>query len=818
MDKKELNDLIDKVALTGPGGIDKIKKILKTILEKGGSGSGDVTQEELQEALAEKQDVLKSGATIKTINNISILGQGNIAIPKGEKGDIGDTPNFTVGNVTTGEPNTPVVVTITGTKENPVLNFTIPKGLRGEQGDTGVSADYPITVYNRLDSDATDEALAAAQGKVLNGKISQLQQNVDESEQKLEKIQENFDLEYSVNLFDKTAATVNRCVRYDTGALAYDPDYYASDYIYIEDGVTQIAVTSGQSYVGVNGIAFYDANKTFIRGTTALTVTVPAGAKYVRVSIKATLLDTSMIVYGVEVPQTYQPYGAIISAKLKPITLEDTDFSVLQRGKNLLNPELLITGKWIAANGTTENVTNLYGYYDWTEVEPETSYHISNKQGGALSNRNDCYIAFYNSSKLFISSVPSNVTDITTPALCRYVRISVVIARNTDAQMEIGNARTSYEPYSPPQEKINPVYIIFPQNGVGTENIKDGAVTQQKLAGNVSAPPRPVEFKGLQNNSDNIAVGSYIETELVYITKNTLFVAEINGTIQSVKCGVGRNSYLYEGSIEITPTELIVKKGSGTTTFSHGLTLGNRTIATISKNNEPQVTIKIINDYGAIFSQTVSWGSQVGRPFLLNNNTSGNISAKIQFMPRDINQKIWMFGDSYFSFDSSERWPYYMLSWGYNQWLADARGGESATEGLADFQVLLGTGKRPSFAVWCLGMNQGADSGGSVNTTWMQTTNAFLTLCEEYHITPILATIPSVPSEIHTKLNEWVRASGYRYIDFAKAVENGVDYYWKGWGTDGQLLSNDEVHPSVKGAIVLASQAMIDFPEISIVE
>lgn len=181
MDKKELNDLIDKVALTGPGGIDKIKKILKTILEKGGSGSGDVTQEELQEALAEKQDVLESGVTIKTINNISILGQGNIAIPKGEqgeKGEIGNTPNFTVGSVTTGEPNTPVIVTITGTKENPVLNFTIPKGLRGEQGDTGVSADYPITVYNRLDSDATDAALSAAQGKVLDGKVSQLRQKV----------------------------------------------------------------------------------------------------------------------------------------------------------------------------------------------------------------------------------------------------------------------------------------------------------------------------------------------------------------------------------------------------------------------------------------------------------------------------------------------------------------------------------------------------------------------------------------------------------------------------------------------------------------
>lgn len=516
----------------------------------------------------------------------------------------------------------------------------------------------------------------------------------------------------------------------------------------------------------------------------------------------------------------YIPDNSLTGAKFVDHSISSLKLGICETvvSKNLLNPDLFHTNRWVNAYGGLDLVTNLYGYFDYIQISPNTQYHVSNASDSPLSNRTDNYIAFYDANKSFISSIPANTTDFTTPANAVYVRISVVVRQKTDEMLEIGNARTSYEPYSPPQEKINPIYVIFPQNGVNTDNIKDGAVTQQKLAGNVSVPPRPVEFKGLQNSGDNIAVGSYIETELVHITKNTLFVSEINGTIQSVKCGVGRNSTYYEGSIEITPTELIVNKGSGTTTFSHGLTLGNRTIATISKNNEAQVTIKIINDYGAIFSQTVSWGSQVGRPFLLNNNTSGNISAKIQFMPRDINQKIWMFGDSYFSFDSSARWPYYMLSWGYNQWLADARGGENATEGLADFQVLLGTGKRPSFAVWCLGMNKGADSGGSVNTTWLQKTNAFLTLCEEYHITPILATIPSVPSEIHTKLNEWVRASGYRFIDFAKAVENGTNYYWKGWGTDGQLLSNDEVHPSVKGAIVLASQAMIDFPEISIVE
>lgn len=98
----------------------------------------------------------------------------NLTIPQGQ---VGATPNFTIGTVTTGQPGTPVVITITGTAEAPVLNVQIPQGMKG---DTGVSADYPITIHNGLDSDATDEALAAFQGKVLDGKVSQLEAKVDE--------------------------------------------------------------------------------------------------------------------------------------------------------------------------------------------------------------------------------------------------------------------------------------------------------------------------------------------------------------------------------------------------------------------------------------------------------------------------------------------------------------------------------------------------------------------------------------------------------------------------------------------------------------
>lgn len=83
---------------------------------------------------------------------------------------------------------TSVVATVDNTSGTPSCQVSLVgqqltlafSGLKGLKGDTGVSADYPITIYNGLDSDATDAALAAAQGKVLQGEITELEAKVDE--------------------------------------------------------------------------------------------------------------------------------------------------------------------------------------------------------------------------------------------------------------------------------------------------------------------------------------------------------------------------------------------------------------------------------------------------------------------------------------------------------------------------------------------------------------------------------------------------------------------------------------------------------------
>lgn len=96
----------------------------------------------------DKQDKLKSGTNIKTINGESILGEGDITIAggsgeKGEKGDKGDTgvgvqsvKQTTTSNVDSGYN----VVTVTLT-DGTTSTFSVKNGSKGSQGIQGIQGE-----------------------------------------------------------------------------------------------------------------------------------------------------------------------------------------------------------------------------------------------------------------------------------------------------------------------------------------------------------------------------------------------------------------------------------------------------------------------------------------------------------------------------------------------------------------------------------------------------------------------------------------------------------------------------------------------------
>lgn len=174
----------------------------------------------------------------------------------------------------------------------------------------------------------------------------------------------------------------------------------------------------------------------------------------------------------------------------------------------------------------------------------------------------------------------------------------------------------------------------------------------------------------------------------------------------------------------------------------------------------------------------------------------------------DLSKGIWLLGDSYMAYEP-ERWAYYLEQNGYadNVLISSFPGAWSSTN-IASFETLLKYGV-PKYAVWGMGMNDGSDSADAPSNNWVTGRDNFLTLCENNHIAPIFCTIPTVPTVNNEQKNTWIRASGYRYIDFAKAV---LATSSGSWGTG--MLSGDGVHPTANGAKALYYQVLTDFPEI----
>ena len=81
-------------------------------------------------------------------NTVNIKGATGAKGDKGDKGEKGDTgakgadgqtPNISIGTVTTGAAGSSASAEITGTTPNLTLNLTIPKGDKGDKGDTGAA-------------------------------------------------------------------------------------------------------------------------------------------------------------------------------------------------------------------------------------------------------------------------------------------------------------------------------------------------------------------------------------------------------------------------------------------------------------------------------------------------------------------------------------------------------------------------------------------------------------------------------------------------------------------------------------------------------
>lgn len=159
--KKDINDINEHL-----DSVDNEVNTLKNLIQSGGSSSGEgLTTEQAQQLQTAYEHSQSPHVTTDDVSmvvrsyvnsNIGLLkgdkgdkGEQGIQGLKGEKGDKGDvgpqgeqglkgdnglTPNITIGSVTTLESNQQATVTRRGTDANPIFDFGIPKGEKGEPG------------------------------------------------------------------------------------------------------------------------------------------------------------------------------------------------------------------------------------------------------------------------------------------------------------------------------------------------------------------------------------------------------------------------------------------------------------------------------------------------------------------------------------------------------------------------------------------------------------------------------------------------------------------------------------------------------------
>ena len=348
------------------------------------------------------------------------------------------------------------------------------------------------------------------------------------------------------------------------------------------------------------------------------------------------------------------------------------------------------------------------------------------------------------------------------------------------------NLGSSSLPFSPYQYKLQSQYLpesadsLFVQSKMGKPSLR---VTQASLADG----------------------GIILNTDFPYHLKKGLsmsFYADIASFTGSISFGKGWQEYRGE-YFTIDATNIYLRKFDSvettTLTVAHGLTLSTfiKFAFTVGNDGIAKVTLSTLSGVFTTNMQgTNEWNY---RAFL---RTAGQALSNITMTcaSKDFQNSVWAFGDSYFGI-ATNRHNYYLKEWGYFNFLLNGLAGQGSAGAYADLVKCLNFGT-PKYILWFLGMN---DSDAS----YLSNLNSLKAYCESKGITLVIATIPTTPTQNKETIKSYVLASGLRYVDFYKAMgTNSSGVWYSGY------LNSDNVHPDASGAKALASQVLVDFPEI----
>lgn len=313
------------------------------------------------------------------------------------------------------------------------------------------------------------------------------------------------------------------------------------------------------------------------------------------------------------------------------------------------------------------------------------------------------------------------------------------------------------------------------------------------------------------------------ETETLSIDESPRFIKigdeiTLSATIESFGNGftIGKGETTYtSGYLDITPTECVMKSYKGSeqieSRIEHGLTFEDFIKVVIKIDDKINWSV-IVQTLQGTFVHSFHVEANAGSPRITSNGAVLRSVSLTYFNPLLWN-KIWAFGDSYFGVTSQNREMYWLKEWGYLNFMLSGYPGAASSAMYAELERCIRIAK-PEYVIWCLGMND----NGSLSS-WENNINKVLYICKANGTEVVLCTIPEVRNNTSylnkDEMSSWVKNSGQRYIDVQKAVGANSEGEWYGNGTEYDYQSSDNVHPSEYGAKAIATQFIVDVPEIA---
>lgn len=474
------------------------------------------------------------------------------------------------------------------------------------------------------------------------------------------------------------------------------------------------------------------------------------------------------------------------SSHLKNLDYDKMNVSL---GVNLFDKENVLENCYINSVGyIAQNTTDGYFVSDVMKVKPETTYSTNYNCGAG-------YCAFYDKDFKIISTaalelvtgskIQRTVTSPKNAYYCRstYLKASYNAPLNQAMFVEGNILPTHYIPYS----------------------VKHDVDLMENKAGSINAYKHFIGIDEKITITTNLNPHKGSEIGLTCYTDNQFFGPVI------IKHGEG--NIFSSARLEISATDVKVYKydtsdGELVYQANHGLDFTSPTSLSviIDKYDLDKAKFTISTKSGT-FVFTANWEGCRGNIEVENGTRIGLWDVYLTYYVRDLNKKIWGFGDSYF-----DMWPKQIEKMGFDDWYINGFGGARSSDGLSSLKEALEY-KTPSVVMWCLGMND-PDNADSINAQWLSDMEEVINLCNKRKITLIIQKIPNTPTHLHTFKNDYINNLNFKFIPIPTALnatEANATWY-------AGLLSSDNLHPSERGQVVIASCFASFVPELCDVE